>query len=82
MELNNKTSEQNITRDKEIKNKLTVTRGEKEKDNRAKKGKVRQGTCIKDPWTKTTEVGGLETECGRWGWVGQGRVMGGKWGQL
>ena len=21
-------------------------------------------------------------ECGKWGWVGQRRVMGGKWGQL
>ena len=25
-------------------------------------------------------VGGIE--CGRWGWIGWGRVMGGKWGQL
>ena len=25
--------------------------------------------------------GGGRTEYGRWGWVGQGSVMGGKWGQ-
>ena len=33
-----------------------------------------QGTCIKDPGTKTA---GRRTESGRRGWVGQGRVMGG-----
>ena len=38
-----------------IKNKLTVTRagGEWEGNNMGKKGKGRQGTCIKDPWTKS-----------------------------
>ena len=36
----------------EIKNKLTVIRGEMGGDNGGKKGKG-QGTCIKDPWTKT-----------------------------
>ena len=45
-----------------------------EGDNRGKKGKGRQGTCINDPWTKT--MGQRKTECGRWQWVGQGRVMG------
>ena len=35
----NKTNEQNRTRDMEIKNKLTVTRGEQKEDNRGKKGK-------------------------------------------
>ena len=59
----------------EIKNKLTVTRGEGAGGNRAKKGKGHQGTCIKDPWTKTTVR--LRIECGRRGWVGQERVRGG-----
>ena len=44
-------------------------------DNVEKKGKVHPGTCIKDPWTKP-KVGRIEG--GRWGWVGQGRVVGGK----
>ena len=35
----------------EIKNKLSVTR--EEGNNGRKKGKGHQGTCIKDPWTKT-----------------------------
>ena len=39
-----------------------------------------QGNCIKDPWKKT--MGGVKIECERWGWVGQVRVMGEKWGQL
>ena len=36
----------------EIKNKLTVTRGVWGGDNGGKKGKGRQRTCIKVPWTK------------------------------
>ena len=44
------TSELNITRNIEIKNKLTLTSGEGNKG--AKKGKGGQETCIKDPWTK------------------------------
>ena len=48
-------------------------------DNRGKKGKGCQGTCIKDPWTKSK---GGRIEGGRWGWVGQGRVVEGKWRQL
>ena len=47
------TSMQNITRDTETKNKLTVTRGE-EGGSRGKKGKGCQGTCMKGPWMKTT----------------------------
>ena len=43
------------------------------------KGKGHQGTWVKDPWTKP-KVGGIEG--GRWGWVGQGRVVAGKWRQL
>ena len=35
----------------EIKNKLAVTRGE---GRGGKQGEGCQGTCIKDPWTKTT----------------------------
>ena len=43
----------NTTRDMEIKNKLTVTRGlEAAGDNGEKEGKGHQGTCIKDIWTK------------------------------
>ena len=57
-----KTSEQNRSRDIEIKNKLTVTRGEIERDNGVKKGKGHQGTCIKDLWTKPK---GSKTEGGR-----------------
>ena len=37
-----------------------------------RKGKGRQGTCTKDPRTKTK---GEWVECGWWGWEGQGRVM-------
>ena len=68
-------SKQNITRDMEIKNKLTVTRGCEERGNGGKKGKCHQGTCIKDLWTKPKW--GMN-EGGRWGWVGQGKVMAGK----
>ena len=39
----------------EIKNKLTVSRGDG--NNGAKKGKGCQGTHIKDPWTKLTGQG-------------------------
>ena len=41
-----------------------------------KKRKGHQGTCMKDPGTKTWGRGRIE--CGRWGWVGQERVMRGK----
>ena len=40
----------------DIQNKLIVTRAEvEEENNEEKKGKGHQGSCIKDPWTKTTE---------------------------
>ena len=42
-------------------------------------GKGHQGTCIKDPWTKPKEG---RIEGGRWGRVGQGRVVVGKLRQL
>ena len=69
-------SEHNRNRDMERKNKLTVTTGEGrgEGNNGAKKGKGLQGTCTKDPWTKTMRGG--RVECGMWGWIGPGRVMG------
>ena len=47
----NKTSKQNITRDTEIKNNLTVTRGEMGRD-KGEKGEAFSGTTIKDMWTK------------------------------
>ena len=48
----NKTSKQNTTRDIEIKNNVTVIRGEGGGYSEAKKGKGGQGTSIKDLWTK------------------------------
>ena len=70
MEPNQKkqTSKQNITRDIEIKNNLTVTSGEGGEDIGRKKEKGDQGTCIKDTWTKPT---GGRIEDGRWGWLWQ-----------
>ena len=59
-----KTSKQNITRDIEIKSKLTVTREEGVEDNGTKK---RKGCHKKDPWTKPK---GGRIEGGRRGWVG------------
>ena len=72
--LTNQRSKQNRIRDMEIKNKLTVTRGE---DNGGKKEKGNQGTC-KGPMDKDNRARG-RTECVMWGWVGQGRVMGETW---
>ena len=69
----NKTNKQNITRDIEIKNKLAVTR--EGKDNGVKWRKGHQGTCIKDPWTKPKRG---RIKGGRWGWLGSGRVGGGR----
>ena len=68
-----------MTKDIEIKNKLTVTRGEVGQDNGIKKGKRCQGVCIKDTWTKP-KWGRIEG--GRRGYVGWGGVIGGKWRQL
>ena len=59
----------------EIKDKLTVTRsGGRGITGQRGKGSS-QGTCIKDPWPKTMGFG-ERIECGRWGWVGLGRVLG------
>ena len=60
------TSKQNITREIEIKNKLTVTRRQVGRDNGEKRGKCCQGTFIKDTWTKPK---GVRIEGGRWGWL-------------
>ena len=49
----------------EIKNKMTVTRGEKGEGQQGKKGKGRQGTCIKDPWMRPKME---RIEGGRLGW--------------
>ena len=59
------TREQNITTDIEIKNNLTVTRGQVGGDNGGR-GEGFSGTTIKDTWTKTR---GVEL-VGAWGWVG------------
>ena len=56
----------------EIKNKLTVTRGER--DSGEKQGKGHQGTCIKDTWTKPKGVGlrvGGGDGWGRGAWWGE-----------
>ena len=46
-----KASEQNRTRDLEIRKKLTVTRGEGEEGKQGKEGeRSSQGIYIKDPW--------------------------------
>ena len=59
----------------ELKNRLTVIRREWGGGQWGKEGEgSSQGTCMKGPWTKPTGWGNIE--CGRWGWVGQGRVMG------
>ena len=54
---------QNITRDIEIKNKLTVHRGEVGGDIWEIRGKGCQGTGIKDIWTKPNRVGLRGREC-------------------
>ena len=68
------------TRDIEIKNKLTVSRGEEggrgRKGGKEEKGQS-QGTCVKDPWRKTT---GERIECGRWEVGRAGENNGGKMG--
>ena len=56
----------------EIKNKLTVTRGER--DNWGKQGKVHQGRCVKNTWTKPKGVGSRVGGGYGWGW---GELWGG-----
>ena len=64
---NKQVSKQNITRDIEIENKLTVTRGEMGGNNAGKREKGFSGKSIKDTWTKPRR-GGIKGE--RWGWLG------------
>ena len=63
----------------EIKNKLTVIRGEVRRGYRDRRGKVKSRNMYKGPMDKA-KWGGLKLEGG--GWIGQGRVRAGKWGQL
>ena len=63
----------------EIRNKLAVTKRDGGGGKWRKEGEgSSQGTCIKDPWTWTR----MGIDRGSGGWVGQGRAMGGKLGQL
>ena len=69
-------SKQNISRNIEIKNKLIVTRGERERDIGGKYGKIHQGTCIKDCWTKPKGVCSRVADvdgCGEGPWWGENR---------
>ena len=45
-----------------------------------RRGRFKSRNFYKGPIDK--DNGGGMIECGRWGWVGQGRVLGGKWGKL
>ena len=73
------TRKQNITRDIEIKNKLTVIREEVGCDISWIRGKGCQGTCIKDTWKKPK---GDRIEGGRWRRLVLGEVVGLKWRKL
>ena len=68
------TSEQNLNRNLELKNKLTVIGREMGGDIGGVGGKGRQGKCIKDSWTKP-KVGKIHD--GRRGWLGRWGVGGG-----
>ena len=65
-----------MTRDIEIKHKLTVTRGEVGEDSGRKGGEEFSGTCVKDTWTKP-KGGGIKG--GKWRWLGWGGVVKVKW---
>ena len=62
-------SKQNITRDSEIKNKLTVTRGEEREDNR-EKGERSSRNMYKGHMDKAKGAGRIKG--GRQGWLGCG----------
>ena len=64
----------------EIKNKLTVTRGEKGEDGGGRMGRVKSRNTYEGPMDKAWG----RIEGGRWGWLGQRRVLkgGGGWRQL
>ena len=71
------TSKQTITRDIEIKNKVSVTRGEVGGDNGGK-GRRISGTSIKDTWTKPKRDRIKVGSGDGWG----GGVVEGRWRQL
>ena len=67
-------NKQNITKDTEIDNRLTVTRGGRG-GNFREKGEGLPGTIIKDTWT----IMGREVETGEGG--GEGWGIGLRWGE-
>ena len=69
-------SKQNITRDIEVKNKLTIARGEGGRDN----GENGFRNYYKGHMDKTKGDGG--SRGGRWVWLGWGREVGRKCRQL
>ena len=68
------TNKQNVTKDTEIENRLTVTRGER-KGISGEKGEGFAGTITKDTWTITR---GGANKGGRWGRVGWWGGVGGE----
>ena len=73
--MNKQTSKQNITRDIDIKNKLTVARGEVREDNGGERREGCQGPSIKDTWTKPKEGIGSRVGYGDgWGGGGVGKM--------
>ena len=70
-------SKQNRSKDIEIKNKMTVTRGKAEGENGGTKGDGHQGTYIKGTWTSQRGVGSRMGGVDGWGGVGEsgGRKM-------
>ena len=72
-------SKQNITRDIEIKNNLTVIRGEVGEDNRERRGNFFQNN-YKGHMDKKPR--GYDIKGGKWGWLGWEGVVGGKCRQL
>ena len=72
----NKTNKQNTTRDMEIKNKLTVTRGEKGEDGGGRMGRVKSRNTYEGPMDKDNRG----VDCKREEGVGRaGESDGGKW---
>ena len=69
---------QNITKDIEIENRLTLTRGERGGDYRGKGQRV----CRNNYKGHMDNNKGGGNRGGRWGWVGQRGMVGGKWRQL
>ena len=63
----------------EIKNKLTVTKGDGQRGNGGKQGKGHQGTYIKDTWTNPKGVGSRVGGGEGWSWGG---IVREKWRQL